>query len=423
MSVNIALEIFAAVIALLLFITSILHKWKDKADYIITYIHFFIFCALFVDSLFEMLRENGGSILVQKIIIVPDYFLTTICCVLYHQYFTYWIKANITMRRWIDRTVHGIAFTMMFAWFLSSFTGWFFYFDSVDGYTHGPLYWVSQVGSALIIVIDMVLIITYRKLLGRQKCILFAIYGSFPVLMIPYTLITGEVISVYIGLLLVDLLIYTMLNLNREKAYKNLAREMEEDKSKLLAAQIKPHFIYNVLTTILFLCDEDINQTKYAIKCLSDYLRYNQVIMGDKDIVTFDEERNHVRDYLELEKIRFDDKLNVKWDIKVDDFKMPALCVQPIVENAVKHGIKDKMEPGTVTISTEETKEEYIITIADDGIGFDVNTYMTDGKYHIGYENVKKRIELLGNGRIELKSKIGEGTVAKIYLPKEIKKE
>ena len=122
---------------------------------------------------------------------------------------------------------------------------------------------------------------------------------------------------------------------------------------------------------------------------------------------------------LELEQIRFGDELSVVFDIEEDSFLLPVLSIQPLVENAVKHGIAKKRGGGIVTISSRKTEWAYEITISDTGVGFVVDGYLDDGKVHIGLENVRQRLRSIMNATVNVDSTPGNGTTVTVTIPKE----
>lgn len=126
----------------------------------------------------------------------------------------------------------------------------------------------------------------------------------------------------------------------------------------------------------------------------------------------------HTKIYLSIEKKRFEDKLDIVYDIRIKDFYIPSLTMQPLVENAVKHGVRKAKEGGTVTISTTEDPNYYIITIADDGVGFDASKPPSKPGMHIGIENVKERLWSMCCGILMIESEVGCGTNAIIKIPK-----
>lgn len=208
--------------------------------------------------------------------------------------------------------------------------------------------------------------------------------------------------------------------LNHQASIKNkkLKEELEQSRIAVMLSQIQPHFLYNALTSVMDLCDRDPKQAKVAIADFADYLRGNLSSLKTENLISFRAELAHVEKYLRLEKLRFQDELEVVYDIQTQDFMLPALSVQPLIENAVKHGVGQKIGGGTVTISTSETEHEYVICIADDGVGFDENEPMDSGSTHVGIENTKNRLDMMLNARLEIESKKGEGTTARILIPK-----
>ncbi|WP_303788081.1 sensor histidine kinase [Ruminococcus flavefaciens] len=200
--------------------------------------------------------------------------------------------------------------------------------------------------------------------------------------------------------------------------------ELERSKRQLTISQIQPHFMYNSLTSIIYLCDKDTQKTKNALIDFSKFLRKNLEAMSRKSLVTIKEELEHTKVYLSLEKLRFEDELNIELDIKDNDFMLPMLTIQPIVENAVKHGInRSESGCGTVWISTEETEDSHKIVIKDDGAGFEIDSLKELGENHIGISNVRKRLADECGGELIIKSAPDEGTECTILIPKELSNE
>ena len=233
---------------------------------------------------------------------------------------------------------------------------------------------------------------------------------------------SGICFKVAYVLMLVVFLLYgaKQVVLDHQASIKNkkLKAELEQSRIAVMLSQIQPHFLYNSLTSVMDLCDRDPKQAKAAIADFADYLRGNLSSLKTENLISFRMELEHVEKYLRLEKLRFQDELQVVYDIQAKDFMLPALSVQPLIENAVKHGVGQKIGGGTVTIHTYETEEEYIICIADDGVGFADGEYADENGTHVGIENTKKRLSMMMNARLEIESKKGEGTTACILIPK-----
>ncbi|MGN0805271.1 MAG: sensor histidine kinase [Candidatus Coproplasma sp.] len=194
--------------------------------------------------------------------------------------------------------------------------------------------------------------------------------------------------------------------------------ELQNSHISLMLSQIQPHFLYNTLNTIHYLCGKDAEVAQSAISSFSDYLRNNLDSIDCNELVLFDKELQHIKTYLELEKIRFGEELEIIYDIQTTSFLLPILTVQPLVENAVKHGTSKKRGGGSVTISTKECDNYFEIKVCDTGVGFDVAHYADDVKKHVGIVNVRERLLIMCNATLEITSEVGKGTEATVLIPK-----
>ncbi|MEG1239758.1 MAG: histidine kinase [Oscillospiraceae bacterium] len=207
-------------------------------------------------------------------------------------------------------------------------------------------------------------------------------------------------------------------NLNLDKQLQEKDQQLTQSRISILLSQIQPHFLYNTLTVICGLCDENPKEAKKMTAEFADYLRHNLDTLNQGTPVPFEDELRHTKVYLHIEKKRFEQKLHIVYDIQCSNFRIPALTMQPLVENAVKHGVTKKRGGGTVTIATRERDDCYEITITDDGVGFDPEKPLSEIDTHIGIENVRDRLWSLCEGTLTIESNVGAGTVAIISLPK-----
>ena len=207
---------------------------------------------------------------------------------------------------------------------------------------------------------------------------------------------------------------------NIEAEKREMELQLQESKISIMLSQIQPHFLYNTLNSIYQLCETNPMLARTMVNSFAEYLRNNLSSLDEPGLIAFKTELEHVKTYLEIEKIRFDDTLEIEYDIQCVDFQLPVLTVQPIVENAVKHGTSRKRGGGKVTISTREDDEFYIVTVSDTGCGFDPAVRKDDGKKHVGIENVRQRLSNMCGGVLTIESEIGVGTVVNIRIPKEV---
>ena len=207
----------------------------------------------------------------------------------------------------------------------------------------------------------------------------------------------------------------------QENAYKNLLiekdRQLMENRLTTMQSQIRSHFMFNILNAISGMCKYDPEKADQTVVCFARYLRTNIDIMQDDQKVTFRSALRHLEDYVALEQIRFGDQIRFVTQIHVDNFMLPPLVLQPIVENAIKHGLTPKPTGGTVRLRTWATKDEVWIEIRDDGVGFNTNAISSERS--VGLKNVRFRLENLMHGKMNINSKPGRGTVVTITIPRE----
>ena len=198
---------------------------------------------------------------------------------------------------------------------------------------------------------------------------------------------------------------------------KQLEKELEDSRVATMLSQIQPHFIYNTLGTVEQLCKEQPEVAFNLVHHFSLYLRGNFSELDNKAPILLSKELEHVRHYVEIEHIRFPD-MEIRFELDSDDFLLPALSVQPLVENAIKHGLMGLESGGTVTVSSYETDMDYRISVVDDGVGFDTSILLDD-REHIGIRNIRGRIAAMCGGTLTVESVPGKGTKAVITIPKE----
>lgn len=207
------------------------------------------------------------------------------------------------------------------------------------------------------------------------------------------------------------------------KKTAELQKELGDINMTLMISQIQPHFLYNALNTIKYLTKKDPKAAETAIVKFSSYLRANMDSLTEKEPIPFKKEMEHVQNYIHIEGLRFGDRLKVEYDIEYDDFLIPPLTIQPIAENAIKHGINQRVDGGTLKISTKETEKDVLVFIEDNGVGFDINEQKNDGRSHIGMKNIETRLKEMLNAQVEFDSTINVGTKVTIIIPKEEKAE
>ncbi len=213
------------------------------------------------------------------------------------------------------------------------------------------------------------------------------------------------------------LIIYLMIQNDRSRQAIEQEKKLTDMNVAMMLSQIQPHFLYNALSSIRRMIKKDPEVAAIAVEEFAAYLRKNLESMNRVEPIPFADELRHLKEYLYLEKLRFGERLCVKYEINYSDFVLPVLSLQPVVENAVKHGILRKEEGGIVWIKTDRDGDHVVLTIIDNGVGFDSDAVRNDGKMHIGIDNVKNRIKMQCNGTVQIESKVGVGTTVTITIP------
>lgn len=197
-----------------------------------------------------------------------------------------------------------------------------------------------------------------------------------------------------------------------------LALDVKEKENELLLHQIQPHFLFNSLNCISTLCQIDPEKAEKAIILFSNYLRNNMELINSSGNTTFEKEMNHIEQYLMLHEIRFEDDIILDINNPCGDFEIPPLSIEPIVENAINYAFRGyKIKLKVINIDVKDTIGGHIITVSDNGKGFNVERIGNDGKKHIGMENVKNRIENSFGGSVDIYSEPKKGTIVTIFLP------
>ena len=213
-------------------------------------------------------------------------------------------------------------------------------------------------------------------------------------------------------------IMYTNLHVQRERELVLRDHALTYTRLQALQMQINPHFIYNTLSSVASLCDSDPMAAQETVYRLSDYLRDNFSDISMPPLISFQEELKHLEHYFSIESMRFSN-IRLELDINAEDFVIPRMTLQPLVENAIKHGIcKRRGSAGIITVSADETKRSWIICVEDDGVGYEPPK-ANDGKPHVGLRNVRMRLELLCSGKLEVFRVPYGGTLCRIVMPKE----
>ena len=187
----------------------------------------------------------------------------------------------------------------------------------------------------------------------------------------------------------------------------------------LVLSQLQPHFLFNVLNMIYYMIGKEPETAKNMVNDFSTYLRTNMNALQNPVSVPLEQEIAHVHLYLRFEQMRFRDRFHMEYDIACTDFKLPPLTLQPLVENAVRHGVCPMDGGGIVRIESAEEEDAYVARVIDNGVGFDVSSTVSGGRNNLGLSVIRSRIEEISGGSLLVHSAPGRGTIVEVRVPKE----
>lgn len=292
---------------------------------------------------------------------------------------------------------------------ISLFNGMFFSFDENGCFVNGPMYGLVRAFDLIVIIIGIFWVMCYRKILTLREISFLISFNVLPLLSMTLQRF-WEPTPQYMAVTLSLIVIYVLF-------HGEITRQLADSRISIMLSQIQPHFMHNMLTTIMYMCRTEPEEAEKTVGQFADYLRANMDSLTLKQCIQFETELKHVKIYWSLEEKRFGDKIRAVYDIQENSFMLPSLTIQPIVENAVKHGMR-KGKQLTVTIRTYSDVNNYYVEINDDGRGFDVNAFENDGKSHIGIKNVQQRLKMMCGGELMVNSVPDQGTDAVIKIPK-----
>ena len=367
-----------------------------------------------------LVRDRWDSILTER----PDRFLRTLLGI-----YGYGIRPVIlvlylkTLEMNRSRKLLWCLVAANAAIYLSSlFSGISFRITEENLFAMGPLGYIGHVLCAGLLA--MLVYESVKKSLQRNAT------GSFILLLDAGLLVLATVwdwlqggsgpVS-WLTVVVVSSCLFYYLWLHMQSAFAHEQALEAEQRIQIMMSQIQPHFLFNTLSTIQALCRIDPEKASETTEKFGTYLRMNIDSISQSSLIPFRKELEHTRIYADIEMMRFP-YIHISYDIKEDDFELPALSIQPMVENAIRHGVRGRYN-GSVKIMTRGEENETVISVIDNGKGFDPEGTEEAGGMHIGIRNVRERIEVLCGGTLEIESEPGKGSTVTIRLPRRKEKE
>lgn len=411
---NTALDLMGAIMVILLIASIYLHKEHKQYSLLLLIMQFFLISVIADSGTWAFLELSGDSVIFEICLLV-DYIFMQITVALFHMYLIHTMEGKVKFPKGMEylALVTGVIESVL--WIFSKWNGFFYRITEGEGYVHGEHFIWSQASGFLIVFLDMVILFLHKNKITPSEMVAWMSYGVFVALSTLVELVVN-VPALYVAIPIVLLVMYLEINLQKNLIIARQEVELTESRTKIAMSQIKPHFIYNCLAVIQVLIRKDPEMAVESIGHFSKFLRTSMDSVDKKTMVPFEEEMETIHNYLYLEKLRMQDKLSVEEVLSVRDFLVPPLSIQPIVENAVKHGIREKMNGGTVFIKSYELNQEFIVEIKDDGVGINEKEEQ-EARNHVGMCNVQERIQRICGGYLDVETELGKGTCVRLHFP------
>ena len=320
-------------------------------------------------------------------------------------------KSKIIIPVWILTGINSAVFIV------SAFTGVAFSITPENTFDRGPLGYTCHIISLILIFVLLIQTIREKNRGG--------IAGSFIPIANVFLIVGSVAVDYFFGRLDSPVSFLTIAMCSAAVFYYiwlhlQFVREHEEDlraqqRIRIMISQIQPHFMFNTLSTIQALCRIDPEKAFETTEKFGTYLRNNIESLNKSELIPLRKELEHTKIYADIEMIRFP-KIRVEYYIEDEDFSVPTLTIQPLVENAIRHGVRGRND-GRVIVATRKVNGFHEIMIRDNGKGFDADNIDELEASHIGLRNVRDRIESMCDGEMEIESHPDRGTTITLAIP------
>ena len=313
------------------------------------------------------------------------------------------------------RTVLVLFTALLILLCITPFTESIYYFTPDNQFVRGPMYPILIIPIIAMISSNLCGVIIRRRSLTKKKIFAFLIYLIPSLIAMIIQAFTNAFLLIVVAVSVSALSMLGIILVEQIKQYVYQQRIISDQRTSIAVLQMRPHFIYNTMLSIYYLCEQDPKKAQQVTLDFTTYLRKNFNAIASDKTIPFSEELEHTRAYLAVEQAQFEDNLLVEYDTPHILFSVPTLTLQPIVENAVKHGMDpDADEPLRILITTRKTDFGNEIIVEDNGPGL---TEPNDKEPHIALENIRERLALMCGGSLEIGTRETGGTKVTIRIP------
>ena len=389
-----------------------MNRWNRRFFTALFTVLLFLMGAFLVDLI---VYEYPDMALAEQIVVYFQYLLVSLSMPMFTGYLLHFCGEDLR-KSTLFRLVIGLWGIYFILLGLAQCTTFLYYVTPDNEFIRGSWHPLLVAPLAAIMLLNLAGVIRRRNRLPDKYYVAFLIH------LLPMTVATLIHAVIYVPLLVVFGLSFSMLSMfgiilcDQIEQYMRQQREIAHQRASIMVLQMRPHFIFNTMMSIYYLCEQDSKKAQQVTLDFTSYLRKNFSAIASENTIPFANELEHTRAYLAVEQVQFEDGLFVEYDTPHTRFRVPPLTLQPIVENAVKHGMDPDSAPLRICIRTRETDAGHVITVEDNGPGF-AQTNMDESEPHIALANIQQRLEIMCGGTLTVMPREGGGTVVKITLP------
>ena len=302
---------------------------------------------------------------------------------------------------------------------LNEFVPYIYTFDRTNTYQRLPyFFWLPGFIAFVGAVITLGVALAYKKYMMTLENAAIISFLSLPIIAIILQIIFYGISFANLAIVISTVILFVSYEAYFAQYLVDKEKQVNEAKLRMVNRQMHPHFVFNSLALIRHQCLTDPEQAAETINEFSAYLRSTTDLLTESECISFERELDIVRHYISIHEKRFDKTLNVQYDIRDTEFDIPPFSLQTLVENALHHGINDgQLENGKITILTEKVGKKHIVTVEDNGNGFDTAILNDENNHHVGIKNTRERITAMCSGTLTIESAPGKGTKVTMVIP------
>ncbi len=320
-------------------------------------------------------------------------------------------KIKTSVLFWLVTAVLGIYFIMLA---ITPFTDFFYYVTPDNHFFRGQFYAFFVTPLAVCMILNTTGLFFRVKILPKKYYIALLVYCLYMTTVILIHLFYEVEVAVVLGMALFALVSFGLILLDNMEQFMHQQREIANQRASVTVLQMRPHFIYNAMMTVYYLCKQDSDKAQQVTLDFTTYLRNNFAAIASEEPIPFADELKHTQAYLAVEQAQHEGRLFVDFDTPHTHFRLPPLTLQPLVENAVKHGMNPSGKPLHIYVKTIQTNSGSEIIVENDGPDF---VPANDNEPHIALNNIRQRLEMMCKGKLEIQPREGGGTSVKVTIP------